>query len=59
MPGMRRLLIALVLVVVVLFGVLYAIQVWPGSPPVAVTGAQITIALAAWAIRLLGTSPKN
>jgi hypothetical protein len=56
---MRRSLIVFVLVVVVLFGVLYAVQVWPGSPLLAAAGASIAVALAAWAIRLLMTSVRR
>jgi hypothetical protein len=54
---MRRLLVALVLVIVLAFGLLYSVQVWPGSPLLAIAGLVVTIALAAWAIRLLRTTP--
>lgn len=56
---MRDALIVFVLVVVVLFGVMYAVQVWPGSPLLAAAGASIAVALAAWAIRLLMTSVRR
>jgi hypothetical protein len=50
---MRRVLLGLVLGVVLLFGVVYVIQVWPAAPLLALLGACVTVALSAWAIRLL------